>query len=132
MAYSQSDEEISPSTRESISIRASTQLTGSVRVNLSAGVSQVDLENSSEDSDRTDVRIGFSGRAWRGAQFRFDTVYTKDTGGSLRLEDLAHVLNFQWRYRSVMFTLNARYADNTLGNSIRGRKEIAAAVMRRF
>ena len=132
ITFSELDEEISPSTRESISINASTRIVGSVRLNVSAGLSQLDLENSPEDSDRTDIRIGLSGRAWRGAQFRFDTVYSKDTGGSLLREDWAHVFNLQWRYRSVLFTVDARYADNTLGESLRRRKEIAATVRRKF
>jgi hypothetical protein len=130
--YSESDEEISPSTRESVRVNASTQLLGRLKFTVGASWTQIDLQNSPEDSDRTDARIGLSGRIWRRASFSFDTVYSEDTGGTLPREDLAYVFKFNWRYRAVTFDFTARHADNELGVSRRGRTEVFASVRRLF
>jgi hypothetical protein len=130
--YSESDEEISPATREAIGISASTRIFLRLNFSISAGFTQVDLQNSPEDSDRTDVRIGLGGPVGRGANFRLDSVYTEDSGGSLPRKDLTHLFKFGWRYRSVMFEFTARHADNELGDSRRGRTEIFASVRRLF
>jgi hypothetical protein len=130
--YSESDEEISPATREAIGINASTRIFWGLTFNISAGFTQVDLQNSPEDSDRTDVRIGFGGPIWRRANFRLDSVYTEDSGGSLPRKDLTHIFRFGWQYRAMTFEFNARYADNELGVSRRGRTEIFASLRRLF
>jgi hypothetical protein len=132
ITYSQSDEEISPSTLESIRINASTRLLGRLTFTISASRSHVDLENSPEDTDRIDARIGLGGRIWRRASFSFDTVYTEDKGGTQPRKDLAHVFRFDWRYRAVTFDLTARHTDNELGVSRRNRTEVFASVRRLF
>jgi hypothetical protein len=130
--YSESDEEISPSTRESIRVNASTQLLGRLRFTVSASRTQVELQNSPEDSDRTDARIGLRGRLWSRTSFSFDTVYSQDSGGTLPREDLAYVFRCDWRYRAVAFNFTARHSDNELGVSQRGRTEVFASVRRLF
>jgi hypothetical protein len=132
VTYSESDEEISPSTRESISMNASARIFAGIQFNASAALTKVDLENSLEDTNQTNLRVGLSGRVWRRASVRYDTVFTKDTGGTLPSEDITHLFNLQWQYRAVFFSLSARYADNALGDSLRRRKEINAVVKRFF
>ena len=130
--YSESDEEISPATRESIGINASTRIFGRLTFGMSAGFSQVDLENSPEDSDRLDVRIGLGGPVGRRANINLDSVYVEDSGGSLPRKDLTHNFRFGWQYRAVTFEFKARRVDNELGVSRRGRTEIFASVRRLF
>jgi hypothetical protein len=132
ITYSQSDEEISPSTRESVRINASTRLLGRLAFRISAVWTQLDLENSPEDSDRIDAQIGLGGPIWRRANFSFDTVYTEDVGGTQSRKDLAYVFKFDWRYRAVTFDLTARHADNELGVTRRDRTEVFASVRRLF
>jgi hypothetical protein len=132
ITFSQSDEEISPSTRESVRINASTRLLGRLAFRISAVWTQLDLENSPEDSDRIDAQIGLGGPIWRRANFSFDTVYTEDVGGTQPRKDLAYVFKFDWRYRAVTFDLTARHADNELGVTRRDRTEVFASVRRLF
>jgi hypothetical protein len=132
ITFSQSDEEISPSTRESVRINASTRLLGRLAFRISAVWTQLDLENSPEDSDRIDAQIGLGGPIWRRANFSFDTVYTEDVGGTQSRKDLAYVFKFDWRYRAVTFDLTARHADNELGVTRRDRTEVVASVRRLF
>jgi hypothetical protein len=132
ITYSESDEEISPSTREGIRINASTRLLGRLALRISAAWNQIDLENSPEDSNRLDAQIGLGGRIWRRAGFSFDTVFTEDKGGTQPRKDLTYVFKFDWRYRATTFDFTARHVDNELGESRRDRTEVFASVRRLF
>lgn len=130
--HTDQDEDISPSVRDMFSVYASATLRWSMNLHLSGSLVQVDQERSTEDIDQTQYRLGIGGRVWSRVQFSYDMSYLRDTGGSLRREQLQHRLNVQWQYRQVRFFLRAALSEETLGLTERQYTRVTAEVQRAF
>lgn len=130
--HTDQNEDIAPFVRDSISLNASTRINGSLRMYVSAGLVQVDQEESTEDVDQVNFRFGITGRVFGRFQLRYETAYLEDTGGSLARELLQHRFNLQGRYRKVRFGLRVVVSEDTLGTTKRDYTQVTADVTRDF
>lgn len=97
---------------------------------LAAGLAQTDNLNSVEDSDIKRYSLRFFTRYSRNARFTYEARQEEDTGGTLRELRREHTANFQWRFRKLSFTVEARYTDDQQGDFSRERT-VMRAILRR-
>jgi hypothetical protein len=131
-SYWDRNEEIAPSVSNSLSVQASTYLWGSTRLRMSAAHNTVDQENSIEDVDQMQYRVGLSSRLWARVLLTYDVTYLEDDGGSLPRQQTQHRLDIQWNYRAVRFYLRATRSDESLGATERDFTRVTAEVSRFF
>lgn len=126
------DEEISPYQSDSLHATLTRSLFGRFNVVLSAGLAEIDYENSPEDIEQLTYRFGLQGRVLRRARFAYDASYLTDEGGTQQRRQYRHRLTFQWAYRQMRFDLHGLYTDDRLGLSEKTDVQITALVTRVF
>jgi hypothetical protein len=126
------DEEISPSVSNTLTIQALAYLGRATRLRLSGTRLTVDQEQSVEDIDQVQYRVGLSSRLWSRLLLSYDVTYLEDDGGSLPRQQTQHRLDIQWNYRAVRFFLRATRADERLGTTRRDYTRVTAEVARFF
>jgi hypothetical protein len=131
-SYWDRNEEISPSVTNSLTVEAATYLWGSTRLRLSGSYNAVDQENSIEDVNQIQYRLGVSSRLWARVLLTYDITYLEDDGGSLPRQQTRHRLDIQWNYRAVRFYLRATRSDESLGTTERDFTRVTAEVARFF
>jgi hypothetical protein len=99
---------------------------------LSGTYLKVDQEESIEDIDQVQYRLGVSSRLWSRVLLTYDVTYLEDDGGSLPRQQTQHRLDMQWNYRAVRFFLRASRADERLGATQRDYTRVTAEVARFF
>jgi hypothetical protein len=131
-SYWDRNEEIAPSVSSSLTLQAATYLWGSTRLRLSGTYNSVDQEDSIEDVNLIQYRVGVSSRLWRRVLVTYDVTYLEDDGGSLPRQQTQHRLDIQWNYRAVRFFLRATRSDESLGTTERDLTRVTAEVARFF
>jgi hypothetical protein len=131
-SYWDRNEEIAPSVSNTLTLHAATHLWRSTRLRLSGTYLKVDQEESIEDIDQVQYRLGVSSRLWSRVLLTYDVTYLEDDGGSLPRQQTQHRLDMQWNYRAVRFFLRASRADERLGATQRDYTRVTAEVARFF
>jgi hypothetical protein len=131
-SYWDRNEEIAPSVTNSLSVEAATYLWGSTRLRMSVAYNAVDQEQSIEDVDQVQYRLGVSSRLWTRVLLTYDITYLEDDGGSLPRQQTRHRLDIQWNYRAVRFYLRATRSDESLGTTERDFTRVTAEIARFF
>ncbi len=126
------NETIAPYVQDTMSVRASTRINGSLRLFASASLVQVDQQESIEDVDQVSYRAGITGQAFGRLRLTYEAGYLEDTGGSLFRDQLEHRLSLQAQYRKVRILIRAQYFDVTQGTTERNDMQVTAAVTRDF
>jgi hypothetical protein len=126
------DEDISPSVTESLSISAKATIWQATQLSLGAGLYQVDLERSEEDTDDLQLSLRISARPLASTSVSYGVAYARGVGGSVERSKLRHLLSIGWRYRAVAFLLRADVTDESQGTSDRMNKRVTAEVSRYF
>jgi hypothetical protein len=126
------DEEIAPFVRDSISLRASTRIFGSMRMDFSASRIEVDQKESIEDVDQLNYRFGISGNAFARINLAYQFSFLEDTGGSLPREQLRHRFSLAGRYRQIRYVLQAVVSEDMLGDTERDYTRFSAIITRAF
>lgn len=130
--FADQNETISPYVRNSFNARASAGVIGSMKLNLSAGLLEIDQERSTEDVDQVYLRAGLSGQPWPRVRVDLNSSFLRDTGGSLPRQQIQHRLNLQWHYRRVRVLFRATLGEDTLGPTERRYTRFTAEVNRAF
>ena len=126
------DEEISPYVSDLLDAGFSSSLFGRFKVAVSAGISEIDYENSPEDVQQVTYRLRLGGRAFNRSRFSYEVSYLDDAGGSEPRRQVRHRLSFQWSYRQVQFDLRGYYFQDRLGVTERDETRITGQLTRVF
>jgi hypothetical protein len=131
-SYWDRNEEVAPFVSNTLTLQATTYLWGSTRLSLAGTYNAVDQENSIEDVNLIQYRVGISSRLWTRVLVTYDVTYLEDDGGSLPRQQTQHRLDIQWNYRAVRFFLRATRSDESLGTTERDFTRVTAEVARFF
>lgn len=127
---------IAPHRRKSLSAFAQYQLFNATYIRLSANSAKVDYEISAADVDLLRYNVTVNTRAFSRSNIFFSYVLEEDAGAGLPRYLSDYIVKWQWSYRSLYFTLNARKnretQKNTAGEVKKKRELFRATLERRF
>jgi hypothetical protein len=131
-SYWDRNEEIAPSVNKTLTVQAATNLWRSTKLNLSGTYFKVDQEQSVEDVDQIEYRVGISSRLASSLLLTYDASYLEDEGGSLPRQLTRNRLDIRWSFRAVRFFLRASRTDERLGTTEKDYVQVTVEVARYF
>jgi hypothetical protein len=131
-SYWDRNEEIAPSVNKTLTVQAATNLWRSTKLNLSGTYFKVDQEQSIEDVDQIEYRVGISSRLTSSLLLTYDASYLEDEGGSLPRQLTRNRLDIRWSFRAVRFFLRASRTDERLGTTEKDYVQVTVEVARYF
>jgi hypothetical protein len=130
--YTDNDEDISPSVRTTYDLFVQSGNYRGLRVRLGAYKEIVDYEFSQEDVDMLRYVVSASLRLPGASSLSYRFNQGKDDGGTVSRKDKYHSLQFNWRYRKLMFSLRANQSDVSQSAVRRRDTQVTADLRRRF
>ena len=130
--YTEQDEDISPFVRTSFDTYVQLPRYWNTHVRIGISHQRVDYEISREGVDRLNLTLSIDSRLPGGLILAYRGTHAKDEGGSIFKENQRHTLRLDWRYRLVIFSLNAIKSDVGQGVSRRDDTQVRATLRRYF
>ena len=130
--YTKQDEDISPFVRTSLDTYVQLPRYWNTRVRLGINRERVNYELSREDVARVNFTLNIDSRLPGGMTLTYRGTHGENDGGSIFREDQRHNLRLDWRYRKVIFSLNATKSDIGQGESRREDTRVFAVLRRYF
>ncbi len=130
--YTKRDETISPAVSTLFDLYLRTGHYRGVAARLGLTKETVDNEFSTEDVDQLRYFVSLSCRLPGAAQLSYTYSNAEDDGGSVTTKNKQQRLQFDWRYRLVIFTLRASQDQSEQGTGGRENTRVTAELRRSF
>jgi hypothetical protein len=130
--YTKEDQDISPYVRTSLDayVQLPRYWRTSVRLGMNSEMIEYDL--SRDDRDNVNFRLNINSRLPGGVLLAYSGSYSENEGSGFAGESKRHNLRLDWRYRLVIFSLNAVKSDVGQGENRREDTRVFATLSRYF
>ncbi|WJW76621.1 hypothetical protein QVG61_05895 [Thiohalobacter sp. IOR34] len=125
-------EDISPYTRNSLIGYVELSLPLVTRLRITARRETIDVSNTEEDTDLTQLMLRLTSRPWFRTLLTADADFQKDTGGSLIRKRRGAYLGLSWHFRRLAFQLRAESILSQQGAVEQKQAKIMAYLRRNF
>ena len=130
--YTKEDQDISPFVRTSMDAYVQLPRYWKTRVRFGISSERINYEISREDVARVNFRLNIDSRLPGGMILVYSGIYSEGDSSGISSEDQRHNLRLDWRYRLVVFSLNATKSDVVQGESRREDTRVFAKLSRYF